>query len=83
MLLSNLRFTPLSECTRVRPSLRNAGAVSYTHLDVYKRQGQYNVHAYSDSNQMQSRDIAQADGKKLSMSEVDGSWQSGSYNRCV
>ena len=42
--------------------------------------GQYNVHAYSDSNQMQSRDIAQADGKKLSMSEVDGSWQSGSYN---
>lgn len=29
---------------------------------------------------MQSRDIAQADGKKLSMSEVDGSWQSGSYN---
>lgn len=41
---------------------------------------QYNVHAYSDGSQMQSRDIAQADGKKLSMSEVDGSWQSGSYN---
>ena len=35
---------------------------------------QYNVHAYSDGSQMQSRDIAQADGKKLSMSEVDGSW---------
>ena len=39
---------------------------------------QYNVHAYSDGSQMQSRDIAQADGKKLSMSEVDGSWQSTS-----
>ncbi|PLS28920.1 bacterial Ig-like domain-containing protein [Bifidobacterium parmae] len=42
--------------------------------------GQYNVHAYSTGSQMLARDIAQADGKKLSMSEVDGSWQSGSYN---
>ncbi|RSX54336.1 carbohydrate-binding protein [Bifidobacterium goeldii] len=41
---------------------------------------QYNVHAYSTGSQMLARDIAQADGKKLSMSEVDGSWQSGSYN---
>lgn len=41
---------------------------------------QYNVHAYSDDGQMQARDVAQADGKKLSMSEVDGSWQGGSYN---
>lgn len=41
---------------------------------------QYNVHAYSDGGQMQARDVAQADGKKLSMSEVDGSWQGGSYN---
>ncbi|WP_055427505.1 bacterial Ig-like domain-containing protein [Bifidobacterium aesculapii] len=41
---------------------------------------QYNVHAYGDGGQMQARDVAQADGKKLSMSEVDGSWQSGSYN---
>lgn len=41
---------------------------------------QYNVHAYSDGGQIQARDVAQADGKKLSMSEVDGSWQGGSYN---
>lgn len=41
---------------------------------------QYNVHAYSTGRQLVARDIAQADNKKLSMSEVDGSWQSGSYN---
>lgn len=41
---------------------------------------QYNVHAYGDDGQMRARDVAQADGKKLSMSEVDGSWQGGSYN---
>ncbi|WP_240542046.1 glycoside hydrolase [Bifidobacterium sp. CP2] len=48
--------------------------------DVKDLVGQYNVHAYSTGNQLRARDIAQADGKKLSMSEVDGSWQSGSYN---
>ncbi|MFR2313617.1 MAG: hypothetical protein ACLS6O_01470 [Bifidobacterium sp.] len=36
-----------------------------------------------DSNQMQSRDIAQADGKKPSMSEVDGSRQSAPTTRTV
>lgn len=42
--------------------------------------GQYNTHAYGTNRQRVARDIAQGDGKALSMSEVDGSWQSGGFN---
>jgi galactan exo-1,6-beta-galactobiohydrolase (non-reducing end) len=42
--------------------------------------GQYNVHSYGADAPRQVRDIAQSDGKVLSMSEVDGSWQSGGFN---
>lgn len=42
--------------------------------------GQYNTHSYGTNKQRVARDIAQTDGKKLSMSEVDGAWQSGGFN---
>ncbi len=42
--------------------------------------GQYNSHAYSTPSPQAVRDLAQADNKSLSMSEVDGSWQSGSFD---
>ncbi|MFC5221500.1 bacterial Ig-like domain-containing protein [Bifidobacterium leontopitheci] len=45
--------------------------------------GQYNVHGYGGDatyNERNVRDVAQRDGKRLSMSEVDGSWQSGGFN---
>ncbi|KAB7789642.1 bacterial Ig-like domain-containing protein [Bifidobacterium leontopitheci] len=44
--------------------------------DVRDSVGQYNVHAYSQGGQFYVRDIAQADGKPLSMSEVDGDYTS-------
>ncbi|WP_240542176.1 bacterial Ig-like domain-containing protein [Bifidobacterium sp. CP2] len=44
--------------------------------DVRDAVGQYNVHAYSQGGQFYVRDIAQADGKPLSMSEVDGDYTS-------
>ena len=45
-----------------------------------KKVGQYNVHSYGADTPRQVRDIAQGDSTKLSMSEVDGSWQSGGFN---
>ncbi|WP_018142431.1 discoidin domain-containing protein [Alloscardovia criceti] len=42
--------------------------------------GQYNTHSYGTNNQRVARDIAQSEGKELSMSEVDGAWQSGGFN---
>ena len=36
--------------------------------------GQYNTHSYGTNNQRVARDIAQGDSKKISQSEVDGSW---------
>ncbi|WP_418969534.1 Ig-like domain-containing protein [Alloscardovia omnicolens] len=42
--------------------------------------GQYNTHSYGTNNQRVARDIAQSEGKKLSMSEVDGAWQNGGFN---
>lgn len=41
---------------------------------------QYNTHSYSNNSQREARDIAQTDGKKISQSEVDGSWQSGGFD---
>lgn len=48
--------------------------------DVRDAIGQYNTHGYGTNRQRAARDIAQGDGKALSMSEVDGSWQSGGFN---
>lgn len=45
-----------------------------------KKVGQYNVHSYGADMPRQVRDIAQGDSTKLSMSEVDGSWQGGGFN---
>lgn len=42
--------------------------------------GQYNTHSYGTNRQRVARDIAQGDGKVMSMSEVDGSWQGGGFN---
>nr|WP_240542065.1 bacterial Ig-like domain-containing protein [Bifidobacterium sp. CP2] len=55
---------------------------NYTSEDRAKV-GQYNVHGYGGDqtyNERNVRDVAQRDGKKLSMSEVDGSWQNGGFN---
>lgn len=41
---------------------------------------QFNTHSYGTNKQRVARDIAQGDTKKLSMSEVDGSWQGGGFN---
>lgn len=41
---------------------------------------QYNTHSYGTSRQRVARDIAQTDGKEISQSEVDGSWQSGGFD---
>lgn len=48
--------------------------------DVRDAIGQYNTHSYGTNNQRVARDIAQGDSKKISQSEVDGSWQSGGFN---
>ncbi|WEV67306.1 bacterial Ig-like domain-containing protein [Bifidobacterium sp. ESL0769] len=42
--------------------------------------GQYNTHSYGTNRQRVARDIAQSDSKRISMSEVDGSWQNGGFN---
>lgn len=41
---------------------------------------QYNTHSYGTNKQRVARDIAQTDGKEISQSEVDGSWQSGGFD---
>lgn len=41
---------------------------------------QYNTHSYGTNRQRVARDIAQTDGKEISQSEVDGSWQSGGFD---
>ncbi len=41
---------------------------------------QYNTHSYGTNRQRVARDIAQTDGKGVSQSEVDGSWQSGGFD---
>lgn len=41
---------------------------------------QYNTHSYGTDRQRVARDIAQTDGKEISQSEVDGSWQSGGFD---
>lgn len=48
--------------------------------DIKDSVGQYNTHSYGTTNQRVARDIAQTDGKVMSQSEVDGSWQSGGFN---
>lgn len=48
--------------------------------DVRNAIGQYNTHSYGTNRQRVARDIAQSDSKRLSMSEVDGSWQGGGFN---
>lgn len=48
--------------------------------DVRDAIGQYNTHSYGTNRQRVARDIAQGDGKTMSMSEVDGSWQGGGFN---
>ena len=40
----------------------------------------YNTHSYGTNRQRVARDIAQTDGKEISQSEVDGSWQSGGFD---
>ena len=42
--------------------------------------GQYNVHSYGADVPRQVRDLAQRDGKQLSMSEYDGDYQGGTFN---
>ena len=41
---------------------------------------QYNTHSYGINRQRVARDIAQTDGKEISQSEVDDSWQSGGFD---
>lgn len=48
--------------------------------DVKDTLNQLNTHSYGTNNQRVVRDIAQGSAKKLSMSEVDGSWQSGGFD---
>ncbi|MBT1166495.1 glycoside hydrolase [Bifidobacterium simiarum] len=52
----------------------------YTSADK-ARVGQYNTHSYTGSaGQLAARLMAQGDGRTLSMSEVDGNWQSGGFD---
>ncbi|MFD0704477.1 discoidin domain-containing protein [Alloscardovia venturai] len=48
--------------------------------DVKNSVEQLNTHSYGTTNQRVVRDIAQGSATKLSMSEVDGSWQSGGFD---
>ena len=55
---------------------------SYEQWDEATRRavGQYNVHAYAHDGQERARAIAAADGRPLSMSEVDASWSHGGFD---
>jgi hypothetical protein len=66
-----------TDATNASDFMRSYNAYPQEVRDLAK---QYNVHAYSEGSQRQARDVAQGDSKQLSMSEVDGSWQSGSFN---
>lgn len=48
--------------------------------EVKNKVDQLNTHSYGTNDQRVVRDIGQADGKRVSMSEVDGAWQDGSFN---
>lgn len=57
------------------------GSLSRYSADDLGRVGQYNTHSYTGSaGQLAARLMAQSDGRRMSMSEVDGSWQSGGFN---
>lgn len=63
-----------SDATRAEQFLESAHAWT---RDAKQCIGQYNVHAYQHDGQEEASTLAEHDGRRLSMSEVDGSWVEG------
>ena len=62
-LCSHLAFWTGRDSAKMDTMFRQSGSVSYTHLDVYKRQGDHLSSAASDSGRVLSEVAADAVGK--------------------